>query len=390
MSFFQQLQELPPDPIFGLSKEFKKDPRPNKYTLITGYFRDENLITPVLETVSDVERALAEQKPSREYLPIDGDQELVTEIGKLVFGNHFEKMPVCGVQTVGGTGALFLVGKLAKTWTDTIGISDSTWVNHWGVFSLAGFKTVAYPYYADKELAFANCIKALKELPEKACVLLHTNCHNPTGCDFSKQQWQELSTLIKKKNLFPILDMAYQGFSGEPEEDAYAPRLFLEEGHEFALTYTCAKNFSLYSERVGALFVVGKENIDAVRSEIKFHIRGSYSNPPIHGAHIVKTILRTPELRTKWLGELKIMRARMQTIRQKFVESMVTKAPGAGWEKIANGRGLFCYSQIKKEAIKRLRDEKGFYIAGDSRINLTGLNEQNLEAFIEAFIEVQQ
>lgn len=390
MSFFKQLQKLPPDPIFGLSKQFKKDPRPDKYTLIMGYFFNENLTTPVLETVSDVEKILAEQKFSREYLSIDGDQELVKEIGKLVFGERFEEFPICGIQTVGGTGALFLAGKLAKTWTDTIGIPDPTWANHLGIFSLAGFKTAVYPYYANKELAFANCIKALKKLPEKSCVLFHTNCHNPTGCDFSKEQWQELSTLIKEKNLFPILDMAYQGFSGEPKEDAYAPRLFLKEGHEFALSYTCAKNFSLYSERVGVLFVVGKENIDAIRSEIKLHIRGSYSNPPIHGALIVKTILQVPELKVKWLDELKTMRIRMQAIRKKFVKLMIEEVPETGWEKIANGRGLFFYSEMKKEAIKRLRDEKGFYIAEDSRVNLTGLNDQNLEAFVRAFIEVQK
>ena len=383
MSFFQKLATLPPDSIFGLSKEYKKDPRNNKYTLITGYFRDKNLITPVLETVTEVEKKLVEEGLSREYLPIDGDQEFVSSLGRLVFAEGWSEDTICGFQTVGATGALYQIGRFARFWTDTIGISNPTWANHWSIFSLAGLKTISYPYYENRKLVFEKCVRGIEALPERACVLLHTNCHNSTGADFSKEEWKQLSQVIKKKKLFPILDMAYQGFSGEPAEDAFAPRLFLDEGNEFALTYTCSKNFSLYSERVGALFVVTKENRQAVQSQIKAEIRGSYSNPPIHGAYVVKTILQTPELKKKWIKELQGMRTRMQAIRKEFVELM-----GEGWEEVADGHGLFCYSEISEDAIKKLREEKGFYVAGDGRINLTGLNEKNIDAFVSALKEV--
>lgn len=50
-------------------------------------------------------------------------------------------------------------------------------------------------------------------MPEKSIILLHACAHNPTGVDPKPEQWKELSALIKKKNLFPFFDMAYQGFA---------------------------------------------------------------------------------------------------------------------------------------------------------------------------------
>lgn len=63
----------------------------------------------------------------------------------------------------------------------------------------------------------------LQKIPEKSIILLHACAHNPTGVDPSKEQWAELSSVIKQKNLFPFFDMAYQGFaSGNIDNDAFA------------------------------------------------------------------------------------------------------------------------------------------------------------------------
>ena len=53
------------------------------------------------------------------------------------------------------------------------------------------------------------------------------------------------------------MDCAYQGFaSGDAEKDAFAIRLFVEEGHSLLLAQSFAKNFGLYGERVGSLSLV--------------------------------------------------------------------------------------------------------------------------------------
>lgn len=44
----------------------------------------------------------------------------------------------------------------------------------------------------------------------KDVVLLHACAHNPTGVDPTPEQWKEISTVMKQKQLFPFFDMAYQ------------------------------------------------------------------------------------------------------------------------------------------------------------------------------------
>lgn len=77
---------------------------------------------------------------------------------------------------------------------------------------------------------------------------------------------------LQEKEHFPFFDMAYQGFaSGDTDADAYALRLFVEQGHQVILSQSFAKNMGLYGERVGAFSVVcsSAEEKSKVDSQIK-------------------------------------------------------------------------------------------------------------------------
>ena len=112
--------------------------------------------------------------------------------------------------------------------------------------------------------------------------------------------------------------MAYQGFaSGDCNRDAYALRKFVDEGHPLVLSQSFAKNMGLYGERVGAFSVACADEDEKARveSQLKIIIRPMYSNPPIHGARLVSTVLNTPELKSEWLDEVKFMADRIITMR---------------------------------------------------------------------------
>lgn len=53
-SWWSQVEEGPPDAIFGLVEAHKKDPRPNKVTLAIGAYRDDKGRPFVLPTVKKV------------------------------------------------------------------------------------------------------------------------------------------------------------------------------------------------------------------------------------------------------------------------------------------------------------------------------------------------
>ena len=57
----------------------------------------------------------------------------------------------------------------------------------------------------------------------------------------------------------PFIDLAYQGLGDGLDEDAWATRLVLDAVDEALVAYSCDKNFGLYRDRVGALYVIDRD-----------------------------------------------------------------------------------------------------------------------------------
>ena len=379
---FEKTLLAPPDPIFGLQAAFQADPRPHKINLSVGVYKDRALKTPILHVVKKVEGDLLHKESSKEYLPIDGDKQFLEHSGKLVFGAEWDKR-IAAVQTVGGTGALRIGGDFLKQeGMESIYLPQPTWPNHPAIFKRCQLRVETYPYY-DRERQQLD-LSYFEQLKENSVVLLHACCHNPTGIDPTMEQWEKLSKLFHAKKLFPFFDFAYQGFGRGLEEDAASVRLFTKAGHEMFVACSYAKNFGLYGERVGVLYAVTKteERREKVQSQLKVIIRANYSNPPKHGALIVKEILGTPALKKEWEEELHGMRTRISMLREQFV-----KKTGFGFLK--SRVGMFSFCDLSPQQVKRLCDEFAIYMTSDGRINIAGLNEDNLDYVAESIVRVK-
>lgn len=398
MGYFNHLETLPADPILEIIWTYRKDPRPDKVDLSVGIYYDQNLQVPILHSVKEAEQALVNTETDKTYLPIDGHPVFIAETKKILFGEElFHRLGkrLYGAETPGGTGALRVGGDfLVKAGFKTIYVSDPTWNNHIGVFSKSGFKIETYPYY-DAETGSVNFEKMLtfiKKIPERSAVLLHACCHNPTGCDLSEKEWEELSSVMLKRKLFPLFDVAYQGFGKGIEEDAFAVRHFASAGHEMLVAYSYSKMFGLYAERVGALFFVGEkeEEVEACVSHIKVLIRTHYSNPPKHGAAVVAYILSNPSLKQNWMHELTKMRNRIHEMRLLFSTALVDRAKFHNYRFIADTYGMFCYTGLTKSQVDLLAKEYGIYMLSSGRINVTGLSEDNILYVVDAIIKVAE
>lgn len=51
--------------------------------------------------------------------------------------------------------------------------------------------------------------------------------------------------------------------------------------------------------------------------------RRTYSNPPLHGARIVSTVLNSPELYQIWLKDIKVMANRIIDMRQALKDGLI-------------------------------------------------------------------
>lgn len=393
MSYFKNTELLPDDPILSIPPLFAADQRANKVNLGVGAYRDAEGLPLVLTAVQKAEKILAEQHLNKEYLPIDGDHGFVKKSLGLAMGEnspHSSRMHAC--HTVGGSGALKIAGDFLKSqFPDArLHLSHPSWANHRHIFTRCGFELGHYPYFKNQSLDFEAMCEAVEAMNEGDLILFHACCHNPTGVDPTPSQWKTLSELVKDRDLFPIFDMAYQGFGDGLEQDAAAVRLFADDGHEMALTISHSKNFGLYGERVGilAFFVDSSETAKKVASQLKSTIRAIYSSPPAHGARIVKTILESLELTEEWKEELENMQGRILEMRKTFTAEIRTLKGSDELSAIQNQRGLFSMTGLNREQVTLLRTEHGIYMPPNGRINIAGLTSQNVKYVAEAIREV--
>lgn len=396
MSLFEKVALVPPDPILGLTAAYLHDKREKKVNLGVGYYKDDKLQTPILKCVKEAEEFLLESEGNKEYQPIEGHKAMIEKLGELVFGETFWKKQrnrIAGFQTVGGTGALKIAGTFCnEEMNHPILLPTPTWPNHHGVFARCPMQIHNYPYYDLKshKLEIDKMREFFEEQKQRNIILLHASCHNPTGCDPTLTQWEELSHLIGKKDLIPFFDFAYQGLGEGVSEDAKAVRFFAETGCEMFVAFSAAKNFSLYGERVGALFILADNSkpIDSVQSCIRQIIRTNYSNPPKHGAAVVAHILCNDALKEQWVEELKAMRIRIKEIKEQLAQQLISSSKTHDFHHVKEGHGMFCFTGLKEEQVDRLVKDYAIYMPRDGRINVCGLNANNIDYVVNAIISV--
>lgn len=383
----------PPDPILGLNEAFMADANPDKMSLGVGAYRDGNGKPYVLPSVLAAEDKMKAEGINKEYAGMAGIQPFVDLSLKFALadaGNALADKRVAGVQAMSGTGACSLAGSFFKKFSNatTMYVPTPTWGNHHNIFRDVGLPTTNYAYLNDSAtgLDFDAMLASIAEAPAGSVFLLHACAHNPTGIDPTLDQWKQISAAMSAKGHFPFFDCAYQGFaSGNADTDAAAIRMFVEDGHRIMLAQSYAKNFGLYGERIGCLSMVcdNADESDKVLSQLKTIIRAAYSNPPIHGAHIVKTILSDPALEKQWYGECKAMADRIIDMRAVLVEGLSKAGSTKDWSHITSQIGMFAYSGLSKEQVDTLRYEYAIYMTGDGRISMAGVNGANVERLSE-------
>ncbi len=390
---FKSLTRAPDDPILGLPKLFNEDPRVEKVNLGIGSYMTEAGTSYLFKCVDTVEKKFALHNKPKDYLPIDGDPLFLKETIFLNLQQQTDPEEVFAVQTIGGTGALSLAAEfLAKYLSKTIAISDPSWANHAPLFRKAGFDVQFYPYY-DKEkhkIRFDEIKECLSNLPSSSVVLLQSACHNPTGADFSKNQWKELMNIIKDKHLFPLFDNAYQGLGTSIDEDVYPLRLFYENKIAMMIATANSKNFGLYGERIGALvFSMPKApfRLD-ILSQVRIIIRSHYSSPPIQGAKIVGGILNDPVLKKEWETELKSIQERILTMRNSFANELISKSQNADYIFLNRDKGLFSLLGLNEEQVLKLRENNGIYMPLNGRINMAGLTSSTINYVTDSIVKV--
>ncbi|XP_045762287.1 aspartate aminotransferase, mitochondrial [Maniola jurtina] len=398
-TFWSNVQMGPPDVILGITEAFKRDTNPKKVNLGVGAYRDDQGKPFILPSVQKAEEIIFKKGLNHEYAPIGGEVAYTDAVAKLAFG---EDSPVlknksnCTVQTLSGTGALrlgfeFITKHYAKS--KEVWLSNPTWGNHPQICNTLNLSHKKYRYFDPKTNGFdlKGALEDISKIPEGSIILLHACAHNPTGVDPRPEEWKQISEAVKAKKLLPFIDMAYQGFAtGSVDNDAFAVRQFVADGHQILLAQSFAKNMGLYGERAGALtFLCGDADSAAkVMSQVKIMIRTMYSNPPLYGARLVTEILNNPQLKQQWLSDVKLMADRIISMRTKLRAGIEGAGNKLSWRHVTDQIGMFCYTGLKPDQVDRLTKEFHIYLTKDGRISVAGISSNNVDYVAEAMHKV--
>ncbi|XP_078431180.1 aspartate aminotransferase 1 [Wolffia australiana] len=396
-SWWRNVEPAAKDPILGVTEAFLADRSPDKVNVGVGAYRDDNGKPVVLDCVREAERRIVGNQ-NMEYLPMGGSLKFIEETLKLAYGSESEfikEKRIAAVQALSGTGACRLFADFQRRFraNSQIYIPVPTWSNHHNIWRDAQVPQRTFRYYhpESRGLDFSSLLEDVKNTPSGSFFLLHACAHNPTGVDPTEEQWREISNQFKVKNHFAFFDMAYQGFaSGDPERDAKAIRIFLEDGHLIGCAQSYAKNMGLYGQRIGCLSILCEDELQAVavKSQLQQIARPMYSNPPVHGALLVSTILGDPELKTLWLKEVKGMADRIIGMRTTLRERLEKLGSSISWEHITNQIGMFCFSGMTPEQVDRLTNEFHIYMTRNGRISMAGVTTGNVDYLAGAIHEV--
>jgi aromatic-amino-acid transaminase len=394
---FEHVEPYAGDPIFALVDAFNADPRSHKVNLSIGIYFDAEGRLPVLPSVREAEARMLAAGGPKPYLPMEGAADARRAVQALLFGAGHEAVVagrVATIQSVGSSGGLKVGADFLKRWfpASEVWISDPTWDNHRSMFEGSGFVVRQYPYYdaATGGVRFEAMLDTIERLPARCIVLLHACCHNPTGVDLTRVQWDRLIPVLARREAIPYLDLAYQGFGDGIDEDAYAVRALAATGMAFMVANSFSKSMSVYGERCGALSVVCPTAREAalVLGQLKLTVRRIYSSPAIHSAGIMARVLGEPDLRAMWEDEVARMRERILAMRRALHGVLAARVPGRDFGYLLTQRGMFSYTGLGAAQVDRLREEHAVYLIRSGRMCVAGLNHHNVERTAQAMAAV--
>lgn len=391
---FDTLQAMPTDAILGLIAEYHDDARPNKIDLGVGVYRNAAGETPVLDSVKKAEHRLLGKQTTKTYIGTAGNPGFNVAMQALIFADSVADDRLATLQTPGGSGSLSVAAGVIRRANPgtTVWVTEPTWANHVPLLGGAGLTLKSFPYYDAEHhtIRIDAMLDALRAVPKGEIVVLHASCHNPSGLDPSEDEWRAIADILVERELLPFVDMAYQGFARNLDDDAFVVRHLAGRVPEMMVATSCSKNFGLYRDRVGALSILAADarSLSIVDSQANNFVRCVYSMPPDHGAAIVSCILNDTELCALWKTELDEMRDRLTAMRVLLHDALQKKVSDHDFSHLARANGMFCFLGVSAEQVTRLKTDFGVYMVGSGRVNFAGVTTENIEYLSDSIAAV--
>lgn len=391
---FDRLPPARTDSLMQLGLLMQADPRADKIDLGVGTYRDERGAIPIMAAVKTAEQMILNTQTSKGYVGPAGDMEFALRLQDATFPGLEAAAAgrLARIQTPGGTGALRLALQLiaqanpgAHVW-----IGTPTWPAHLPLIEAVGLKAQTYSHLdADGAANIEALNAALAQAQPGDVVLLHGCCHNPTGADLSLDAWRKAAMVAANRGLTPLIDLAYPGLGDGVEEDVAGVLALLDVCETALVALSCSKSFGLYRDRAGMLMMLSGSAATAANlgQTAAGQARLLWSNPPDHGAAVVRAVLSSPELTHQWRAELDAMRVRVNAVRARLSGIPLQRLD---LSRLSQQRGMFALLPLSSDQVQALRERHAVYVDASGRINVAGLNDSNFARFAAGLADVER
>jgi aspartate/tyrosine/aromatic aminotransferase len=377
------------DSILNLMDDFKNCNSQKKIDMTIGMYYDANGKCLLLDSTKEAELFNLRNEKSKAYTGVGGCEQFCQAVETIYYHNIFNQNNkfVKTINTPGGSAALRISFELVKKINSSaqFWVGTPTWNYYKNILEALDRKLLSYDYNVPDRTIFHSYIyNQLSSAKPGDVVILQGPCHNPTGVDYSVEEWTIMLKFLASRGITPIIDCAYVGFSNTLDADMTYIDIACKHLDNFILCTSFSKMFTIYNERVGAISIVSnsKKIAYALKEYICSIAFTLYFMPPHHGVTIVNTILRSEKLFTKWQNELVAIRKRLDNIR-KYIDNRLRDHNNT-LGVFSGKKGLFNLLPLSNMEILFLKEQKGIFISNSGRINLASLNFLNIDYFCDA------
>lgn len=385
---FSSLPRPVPDPLFAIAAEAERA-GPEAINGTLGVFMDEDgkplVFSSVLRTLEFLGRNLPSFNYS--YPVLTGLPKFRQAVLSLISSGDSEI--VASIASTGGTGALAINLRLMKMLLGnshhSIIVPVPAWANHPPLCRWAGLQIITAPYLASGKTSIDAIVEMTKAQTQPFGILLQVGCHNPTGLDFTDIQWRELVSVLASQPCVLLLDFAYQGLKGEPEDDAGPVQLCTDAGLTTLVTWSASKNHSIYGLRTGlaCAFVTTEQQKKTVEGTYCSIVRGLHSAAPTFGQAIVALVQQMHAI--AWRDDLREARAIVQRKRKKMFDGLPPLCSTC-----LSGHGMFAMLPLTADQVNRLKIEYKVFLSLDGRVNIAGIPERRIDELCEKVRKVME
>lgn len=249
------------------------------------------------------------------YPPCTGGDKYKESILKYLLQEKYkyfnDKYSIGFSSTLGGTGACYFAFKLFSNPQDSILVPFPGWPNYDLLISTAGSKVIKYNLIDGHGkfdyLNLENKINDLAKIQKDIILVINDPAENPTGYSMSKEDLNNLKTVLAKTNAHVIVlfDIAYINYGPNDPLYIFEYADTLSENVTSLFAFSLSKTLSVYGLRGGALFgFMKKDECDSFTKGANKLARGIYSCPTSVSIGVANNIFSNKDNTEKFNSEL--------------------------------------------------------------------------------------